>query len=107
MFKWVAGVPGKKGTDWEGGTYKVVMEFPEDYPSRPPKCKLGNEIAFICCHCYCWYDVCVGMEIIFVCVINLKSHQLFHTMSLGNHFVHPSYNSCFHGIMITIYDDDD
>mmetsp|Transcript_19202 Transcript_19202/g.60389 ORF Transcript_19202/g.60389 Transcript_19202/m.60389 type:complete len:158 (+) Transcript_19202:23-496(+) len=38
MF-WECGVPGKKGTDWEGGTYKVTMEFSEDYPSKPPKCK--------------------------------------------------------------------
>ncbi|GAX16352.1 ubiquitin-conjugating enzyme E2 I [Fistulifera solaris] len=39
MFKWTAGIPGKKNTDWEGGVYKVIMEFPEDYPARPPKCK--------------------------------------------------------------------
>ena len=39
MFKWQAGIPGKKDTDWEGGTYTITMEFPEDYPSRPPKCK--------------------------------------------------------------------
>jgi hypothetical protein len=39
MFNWTAGIPGKKNTDWEGGVYKVIMEFPEDYPARPPKCK--------------------------------------------------------------------
>jgi ubiquitin-conjugating enzyme E2 I len=39
LFVWEAGVPGKEGTDWEGGTYKVRMEFSEEYPSRPPKCK--------------------------------------------------------------------
>ena len=38
MFEWEAGVPGKSGTDWEGGVYKVKMKFLEDYPSRPPKC---------------------------------------------------------------------
>lgn len=37
---WEAGVPGKKGTNWEGGVYKVQMEFSDEYPSRPPKCKL-------------------------------------------------------------------
>ncbi|GKY93380.1 SUMO conjugating enzyme Hus5 [Mayamaea pseudoterrestris] len=36
---WEAGIPGKKGTDWENGVYKVQMEFSEEYPSRPPKCK--------------------------------------------------------------------
>jgi ubiquitin-protein ligase len=39
MMKWMAGVPGKEGTDWEGGVYKVSMEFTEEYPSRPPKCR--------------------------------------------------------------------
>ncbi|KAI9218238.1 ubiquitin-conjugating enzyme 9 [Blastocladiella britannica] len=37
MLKWEAGIPGKEGTDWEGGVYKLVLEFPEDYPSKPPK----------------------------------------------------------------------
>jgi ubiquitin-conjugating enzyme E2 I len=64
---WEAGIPGKSGTDWEGGeslvvvvvvvhvcivtsviliftciyvgVYKVTMEFSEEYPSKPPKCK--------------------------------------------------------------------
>lgn len=39
MFLWNAGIPGKTGTDWEGGVYKVAMEFSDEYPSRPPKCK--------------------------------------------------------------------
>ena len=36
---WECGVPGKKGTDWEDGVYTVTMEFSDDYPSKPPKCK--------------------------------------------------------------------
>ena len=36
---WEAGIPGKEGTDWEGGLYKVTMEFSDEYPSKPPKCK--------------------------------------------------------------------
>lgn len=28
IMKWEAGIPGKPGTDWEGGVYKVSMEFP-------------------------------------------------------------------------------
>ena len=27
LLSWDAGVPGKKGTDWEGGLFKVRMEF--------------------------------------------------------------------------------
>lgn len=38
IMKWEAGIPGKEGTDWENGVYKVSMEFSEDYPSKPPKC---------------------------------------------------------------------
>lgn len=26
-------------TLWQGGLFKLVMEFSDDYPSRPPKCK--------------------------------------------------------------------
>jgi ubiquitin-conjugating enzyme E2 I len=39
LMVWEAGVPGKAGTDWEGGVYKVTMEFSPEYPSKPPKCK--------------------------------------------------------------------
>ncbi|GMI17401.1 hypothetical protein TrLO_g9386 [Triparma laevis f. longispina] len=39
LMCWTAGIPGKEKTDWEGGLYKVQMEFSEEYPSKPPKCK--------------------------------------------------------------------
>ena len=39
IMKWEAGIPGKEGTDWENGIFKVSMEFSDDYPSKPPKCK--------------------------------------------------------------------
>ncbi|CAG8494475.1 9890_t:CDS:2 [Ambispora gerdemannii] len=39
LMNWEVGIPGKLGTPWEGGTYKIIMSFPEDYPSKPPKCK--------------------------------------------------------------------
>ncbi|CAG8558071.1 8243_t:CDS:2 [Ambispora leptoticha] len=39
LMNWEVGIPGKPGTPWEGGTYKIIMAFPEDYPSKPPKCK--------------------------------------------------------------------
>ena len=45
LMKWEAGVPGKKGTDWEGGLFKVTMEFTEDYPSaRPRALSLGSSV---------------------------------------------------------------
>jgi len=39
LFKWKCGIPGKTGTDWEGGCYTLVMLFPDDYPNKPPKCQ--------------------------------------------------------------------
>lgn len=35
------GIPGKAGTIWEGGVYPLTMEFTEEYPSKPPKCKFS------------------------------------------------------------------
>ncbi|KAK3911025.1 SUMO-conjugating enzyme [Frankliniella fusca] len=39
LMIWECAIPGKKGTPWEGGQYKLRMIFKEDYPSTPPKCK--------------------------------------------------------------------
>ena len=39
FFRWTCRVPGKEGTIWEGGSYPLSMEFTEDYPAKPPKCK--------------------------------------------------------------------
>eukprot|EP00760_Papus_ankaliazontas_P011553 PhM_4_TR14847/c0_g1_i1/m.74146/K10577/UBE2I, UBC9; ubiquitin-conjugating enzyme E2 I len=41
LLQWEAGIPGKAGTAWEGGEYRLVMTFSEDYPSKPPKCKFS------------------------------------------------------------------
>ncbi|EDV20689.1 SUMO-conjugating enzyme UBC9-A [Trichoplax sp. H2] len=39
LMNWECVIPGKKGTAWDGGYYKLKMIFKEDYPSSPPKCK--------------------------------------------------------------------
>ncbi|TIA73092.1 hypothetical protein E3P91_01704 [Wallemia ichthyophaga] len=39
LLVWEAGIPGKAGSAWEHGVYKLNVAFPEDYPSKPPKCK--------------------------------------------------------------------
>lgn len=41
IMKWICKVPGKKGSLWEGGEYSLTMEFSEEYPSKPPKCKFA------------------------------------------------------------------
>ena len=61
LMRWDCGIPGKArcsetrhtlfihrlqdGTLWEGGLYKLTMEFSEDYPSKPPKCKAVELLA--------------------------------------------------------------
>lgn len=34
IMTWEIGIPGKHGTDWEGGLFNVLMEFPDEYPSK-------------------------------------------------------------------------
>ena len=38
LLVWECGIPGKKNTDWDGGIYKMILTFPEDYPTSPPLC---------------------------------------------------------------------
>ena len=35
LMNWECAIPGKKGTLWEGGAYKIRMIFKDDYPSSP------------------------------------------------------------------------
>ncbi|KAI5957085.1 hus5 [Candida jiufengensis] len=39
LTSWTAGIPGKSNTLWEGGLYPIKIDFPEEYPSKPPKVK--------------------------------------------------------------------
>ncbi|KAK7197572.1 ubiquitin-conjugating enzyme E2 [Novymonas esmeraldas] len=38
LLQWEAAIPGKPGTPWEGGEYRLRLHFTEDYPTKPPKC---------------------------------------------------------------------
>ncbi|KAA1096833.1 E2 SUMO-conjugating protein ubc9 [Puccinia graminis f. sp. tritici] len=44
MMIWDVGIPGKENTNWAGGLYKLQISFPDDYPSKPPKCKFTPPI---------------------------------------------------------------
>jgi ubiquitin-protein ligase len=35
---WQTRVPGRSGTAWAGAVYTLRLEFPENYPLKPPKC---------------------------------------------------------------------
>ncbi|KAK3141718.1 hypothetical protein QOZ80_4BG0337490 [Eleusine coracana subsp. coracana] len=39
LMIWNCIIPGKEGTDWEGGYYPLTLHFTEEYPSNPPTCK--------------------------------------------------------------------
>ena len=36
-MQWRCGIPGKKGTHWEGGVYPLRIVFSSDYPTKPPR----------------------------------------------------------------------
>ena len=37
MFKWVASIEGPENSPYEGGTFNLNIEFPKDFPYKPPK----------------------------------------------------------------------
>ncbi|KAK9474096.1 ubiquitin-conjugating enzyme/RWD-like protein [Dipodascopsis tothii] len=39
LMTWSVGIPGKAGTIWAGGQYKLTITFPNEYPAKPPKCQ--------------------------------------------------------------------
>ncbi|XP_058434639.1 SUMO-conjugating enzyme UBC9 isoform X1 [Marmota monax] len=43
LMNWECAIPGKKGTPWEGGLFKLRMLFKDDYPSSPPKWSCEKE----------------------------------------------------------------
>lgn len=57
-MKWICKIPGKKGTLWEGGEYSLTMEFSDDYPSKPPRCKKKATE-------FCFYDLVTQFCLIF------------------------------------------
>ncbi|KAJ5229631.1 hypothetical protein N7489_010339 [Penicillium chrysogenum] len=39
LKNWECAIPGKANTLWEGGLFKLDLIFPDEYPTKPPKCK--------------------------------------------------------------------
>jgi ubiquitin-conjugating enzyme E2 I len=47
LQKWECSIPGKEKTLWEGGLFKLEVQFPDEYPTKPPKCMLTTSTNLI------------------------------------------------------------
>lgn len=43
-YNWECVIPGPKGSPWEGGFYKLKLEFPKEYPLYPPRCVFHKKL---------------------------------------------------------------
>ncbi|CAI2383125.1 unnamed protein product [Moneuplotes crassus] len=39
LYRWRCIIPGPKNTIWEEAFLPLYMEFPDEYPNKPPKCQ--------------------------------------------------------------------
>ena len=39
LYVWNCKIPGKAGGPWDGGLFAINIEFSEEFPNKPPKCK--------------------------------------------------------------------
>ena len=44
MYKWEAVIYGSQGSVYEGGIFNLLIEFPPNYPFKPPKVKFTTKI---------------------------------------------------------------
>lgn len=44
IYKWQVVIMGPSDTPFEGGFFKTELQFPKDYPNKPPKMRFISEI---------------------------------------------------------------
>ena len=89
MFKWMLIIKGPKDTPYESGIFKIEIEFPKDYPFKPPSIHFITKIFHmnihsdgeICRHSFnfiksCWSTDIFLIEIITE-IINLLKFPVF------------------------------
>ncbi|KAJ1272372.1 hypothetical protein BS78_06G196900 [Paspalum vaginatum] len=59
LMVWKCVIPGKEGTDWEGGYFPVTLHFTEDYPSNLPICRFPT--GFFHVNVYDCGEVCLSI----------------------------------------------
>lgn len=43
-MRWTAVIIGPKDTIWEDGTFKLTLDFSEEYPNKPPKVSFATKM---------------------------------------------------------------
>eukprot|EP01104_Vermistella_antarctica_P019046 TRINITY_DN7287_c0_g1_i1.p1 TRINITY_DN7287_c0_g1~~TRINITY_DN7287_c0_g1_i1.p1 ORF type:complete len:557 (+),score=101.84 TRINITY_DN7287_c0_g1_i1:87-1673(+) len=44
LFHWNGSITGRVGTNYEGGTFNLFIQFPRDYPFKPPKIQFTTKV---------------------------------------------------------------
>mmetsp|Transcript_16498 Transcript_16498/g.17161 ORF Transcript_16498/g.17161 Transcript_16498/m.17161 type:complete len:166 (+) Transcript_16498:29-526(+) len=44
VFNWLATMTGPKDSPYEGGVFDIMIDVPEEYPLKPPKCRFSTKI---------------------------------------------------------------
>ena len=56
---WEAGIPGKPGTPWEGGFYRLTLDYPKEYPAIPPRVRFQPPIFHV--NVFTSGDICLSI----------------------------------------------